>query len=208
MQLTENAPAKWESVIADLTDKQKAARENAELLQTERQNLALEAAMGGADAKKKLDKANAELARLTAEAEDRETAIRQAQQRLGAAREAEASKAEHARRNELEILAATAIHHAEEFTASLRQASSAGAQLKLIVRNMILRATPAEQAQLNRLLEPGIYMRAAQHAGLRSHLEFAGYTGLPEHIVSLEAALKVHLGRWITTNGTENTSGN
>jgi hypothetical protein len=95
------------------------------------------------------------------------------------------------------------MRHAGEFSASLRQAASAGAALKLVVQNMNARATSGERKNIDRILEHGIYMRAAEHAGMRAHLEFVGYTGPREHLVTLDDALAVHLGAWITANGTE-----
>jgi hypothetical protein len=68
---------------------------------------------------------------------------------------------------------------------------------------MLARAAPGERKNIDRLLERGPYMRAAEHSGLRAHLEFPGYTGPKEHLIALDAALAVHLGAWTTTNGTE-----
>lgn len=197
-ELAENAPARWESIITDLTAKQQTAREHVEQLRTQKRDLALEAAMGGADARKKLEKANAELARLTLESDDWDAAIAQAQRHLADAREAEAAEAEKKRKAEMRALASTVVRHAEEFTSSLRQATKAGEALKLVIRNMIARANPQERVHLDQLLQTGgPYMRAAEHAGLRAHIEFMGYPGPREHILALEDAISIHLGGWL-----------
>jgi hypothetical protein len=200
---TVNTVPRWESVIAELTTKQQSARQHVEQLQEQKRDLALEAAMGGADARKKLDKANAELARLTLESDDWDAAIAQAQNWLADAREAEVAEAEQERRSEMRTLASAALRHAAEFDVCLRQASNAGAALKLAIQNALARATPDERRNLDRLLEAGPYMRAAEYAGLRAHLEFQAYPGLKAHITSLEETVPLFIGNWLTSDRTE-----
>ena len=62
--ITQNTTAKWEGVLADLAVKQQASRDHTERLRIQKQELALEAALGGSDARRRLEKINAELARL------------------------------------------------------------------------------------------------------------------------------------------------
>jgi site-specific recombinase XerD len=62
MQLA-NTVDGWSGVLADLAAKRQAARDRTERLRTQKQALALEAAMGGGDARKRLKDINAELAR-------------------------------------------------------------------------------------------------------------------------------------------------
>ena len=115
-QLVENTPSQWQTVIADLTTKQQAAREHIESLRKQKQELALEAAMGGSDAKKKLDKANGELARLTLESDDWDSAIATARSRLADSQASVAAEAERARRSEIlpRWPARYALGHAEK----------------------------------------------------------------------------------------------
>jgi hypothetical protein len=74
-----------------------------------------------------------------------------------------------------------------------------------VIQNMLSRATPQESRGLNQLLGYGAFMRAAEHAGMRAHLEFESYRGLKEHIVPLEEDLAGRLERWL--KGKENTNG-
>jgi hypothetical protein len=53
------------------------------------------------------------------------------------------------------------------------------------------------------LLQPGVWMRGAEHAGLRSHLEFAAYNGERSHVVALEDALSGFLERWLQADKKE-----
>jgi hypothetical protein len=192
-----NTTAKWEGVIADLAAKRQRASEHTERLCVEKQQLALEVAMGGGDAKKKLDKINSELARLAAESDLWGTAMGQAEAEKRKAEHAEAEAADRARQQELSTLATAAVRHAAEYTAALRQAAKAGASVKLVIQNMLSRATPQESRGLNQLLGCGAFMRAAEHAGMRAHLEFESYRGLKEHVVALEADLAGRLERWL-----------
>ena len=199
----DDSPAKWESLIAVFASRADACDREAKGLANEREGLLLDAELGIGSAAKRVAKLDDEIVQRVREAAQKREAIEQARRRLADARQTEAADAERTRQKELCTLASAALRHAEGFSDSLRQAASAGAQLKLVVQNMSSRATPGERKNIDRILEHGIYMRAAEHAGLRAHLEFPGYTGPKEHLVTLDNALAVHLGAWITTTGTE-----
>jgi len=203
-EATENTPAKWESLIANLTSRADTCDREARELAHEREGLLLDAELGIGGAAKRVAKLDEEIFHRNQEAAQKREAIRQAETRLAEARQREVAEAERVRQNELCTLASAAMRHAEEFSASLRQVASAGSALKLVIQNMLSRATPGERKNIDRLLEVGPYMRAAEHAGLRAHLEFAGYTGLKEHVVPLDDALAIHLGTWLTAKKTEN----
>jgi hypothetical protein len=96
-ETSENTAPKWEGVIADLSAKQQASRDHAEQLRLEKQKLALEAAMGGTDARKRLAAINAELAKAALEGDDWDAAITQAETAKGQAEHAEAEAADLAR---------------------------------------------------------------------------------------------------------------
>jgi hypothetical protein len=199
----QNTPAKWESLIAALTGRADACDREAKELAHERDGLLLDAEMGVGGATKRVAKLEEEIAQRTREAAQKREAIQQAKSRLAEARQTEAAEAEHSRQKELCTLASAAMRHAGEFSASLRQAASADAALKLVIQNMLSRATQGERKNIDRLLERGPYMRAAEHAGLRACLDFAPYTGPQEHLAGLNDALAVHLGAWITANRME-----
>ena len=194
---TENTVQRWESVIADLTAKSNAIETEVTALSQERQNLILDAELGVNGAAKRLAKLNEEINHKTRHVAVKREAIEQAKHRLAEAREAEAAIAEQNRQSELRTLASAVLKHATEFGAGLQHATQAGSALKLVVKNMIERATPVERSSLNQLLEPGPYMRAAERAGLRAYIEFQSYPGLREHLVALEDALSAHIGRWL-----------
>ena len=80
MQLAENTVTGWNGVLADLAQKQQAAKDHLNQLRKQKAELSLEAALGSADAKKKLDRINSELGRLVLEADDFDSAIHQAEQ--------------------------------------------------------------------------------------------------------------------------------
>ena len=128
----------------------------------------------------------------------------QAEQSRVKAAQAEAETAERVRQEELSTLATAAARHAAEFTAALSQAVKAGAACKMTIQNMLSRATPEESTAWNQLLGSGPYMRAAEHAGLRAHLEFESYRGLKEHVAPLEETLAAYLERWIKKEGDAN----
>jgi hypothetical protein len=64
-------------------------------------------------------------------------------------------------------------------------------------------ATAAERPNLDRILQPGCYMRAAQYAGLQAFIEFRGYPGPREHVTALEAEIGIYLSKWLNANGKE-----
>ncbi len=195
--IEDNKPTRWERVITDLAAKRLTTRDSLGQLRAQKRDLVLEAAMGGRDAKKRLESVNAELSKLAFEIDDWDVALSQAEQAKRQAEQFAAETAERARLEEMSRLAAAVMRHAAEFTDAIRQAVKAGSVLKMAVANMLARATPEERPQLNRLLEPGSYMRGAEFAGLRSHLEFASYAGPKAHVVALEDALSIFLGRWL-----------
>ena len=197
------ARTKWESLITALASRADSCDREAKELAHEREGLLLDAEMGVGGAAKRVAKLDEEIAHRTREAVQKRETIRQAQTRLADARQTEAAESERTRQKNLSTLASAAMRHAEEFSASLRQAANAGAALKLVVQNMTARAAPGERKHIDRLLEVGPYMRAAEHAGMRAHLEFPGYNGLKAHLMPLEDALAIHLGAWITANRTE-----
>jgi seryl-tRNA synthetase len=201
MLATENTVTGWSAVISELSAKQQAANQHNERLRTEKRELALEAAMGSSDAKKRLDKLNAELTKLAFECDDFQVAIAQAQDAKLKATQAEKDAVELQRISDLSKLATVAIELAEEFTAGLAQAAKAGAAVKVVTREMLQHATLGERPNLERILQTGIYMRAAEHAGLRAHLDLAPYAGPKDHLVPLEDAISTFLGRWLPNGG-------
>jgi DNA repair exonuclease SbcCD ATPase subunit len=114
MQLQENTVQGWSGVVNDLSTKQQAAKDHLNLLRKQKEELSLEAALGSADAKKKLDKINYELGRLALDAGDLDSAIRKAEE---AKRQAAQAEAETAERNRHQQIGA----HLEKYLAEVRE---------------------------------------------------------------------------------------
>jgi hypothetical protein len=163
----------------------------------EREGLLLDAELGLNGAAKKLQKVDEEIAGIRRDCQTTREAFVQAQQRLDAAKQAEAAEAEKARQKELRALARAAHAQAGEFTAALNQCVAAGQSMRMVVRNMLQRATRDERPMMERLLESGPTMRAAEAAGLRALVEFQSYPGPREHLTPLDEALAVFLGGWL-----------
>jgi flagellar motor protein MotB len=187
----------WNTTIDGMTAQRAHALETLAQLRAEKAKLALEAAMGGVEAQRKLAKINAKLNEIALDVDTWEQALAEAESKRREVEALRAREAGTARQAELSTLASTAMRHAAEFTDALRQAVKAGASLKLVVQNMLARASDTERPYLDRLLEAGPFMRAAEFVGLRSHLEFAPYPGPQAHILALEDALAVYLSRWL-----------
>lgn len=196
MQITENTVNGWSGVIADLTAKRQAAREHLEQLRAQKRDRALEAAMGGGDAKRRLETINAELTKLAFEVDDWDVAVSQAEAEKCKAEAQEAGAAERARQERLSVLATTAIQHSAEFTDALQHAVKAANGVRAAIRNMIALCSPDEQRGPAVLLRAPSFMRAAERVGLRDFLEFAAYAGPQSHVVALEDEAAVHLRRW------------
>src|SRR5579872_357518 len=101
MVQTTNTVEGWGGVIADLAGKRLAASERVQALRSEKKALALEAAMGGAEAQKKLAKANSALTTAAFELDDLEQAILQAEGERKQAEQGAAEIAEKARQEQI-----------------------------------------------------------------------------------------------------------
>ena len=200
MQLTEtsaNTPAKWEGVLANLTTKQQAAREHLERLQTEKKRLALEAAMGGVDARKRLEKINAELSKLSLESTDWDAAIAQAQSARVKAAATEAEAAERDRRAKIseslkryyaEVLKidaglAALVEHFKAATHCLDDAES------------LMTSTESQYArQLRTVFGPTL---AAAHYNLGRYIELGPTARHIQDRAPLEAYVRPRVSGWV-----------
>lgn len=197
MQLAENTVSGWQSVVGDLTAKMQTARDRVEQLRSEKKTLALEAALGGAEAGRKLGKINSTLTTAAFELDDIEQAILQAEAEKRKAEQGEADEAEQARQQKLSTLATETMQHAAEFSRATAQAVKAGRSLRESIRAMLALATAGEQRGPSMLLGTECFERAGQLAGLRDFLSFPPYRGPREHVVPLEDEAAVHLSRWL-----------
>lgn len=160
----------WQQVITDLASKRQAAQDHAERLRGEKRGLALEAVMGSAEAKKRLDKINNDLGRFEREAEDWDAAIARAEGEKQKASEIATAKAEEARQAELRKLAAVAFQHAREFDTAAHKAAEAGAKVKAALQAIEQSTRPDERQGFAQFVGPpfigcGSYYTALQRAG-------------------------------------------
>jgi hypothetical protein len=205
MTVTERArtAAEWSQVISDLAAKQRLANEHAAELRQRKSELALASSLGEESAKKELVSITRELTRIAAEGDDYALALAQAETEKQKASVVEAEAAERERMAAMGVIAQRVIDHAAKFTAHLRSAVVSGRAVKEAAGEMLALAKPEERARIDKLLQPHAYMRCAEFAGLRDHLEFQGYPGPREHLVELEQELAVHLRAWLK-DGKEN----
>jgi chromosome segregation ATPase len=187
----------WEGVIADLAAKQQASQEHNERLRTQKQELALEAAMGSTDAKKRLKEINAELAKLALEGDDFDAAIRQAESAWTNAEHAEAEAAEHDRRakigesmkcyrdsvSRIDAGLAALVEHFKAATANLDAAEA------------LMTATESQYIrQLRTVFGPTL---AASHFGLGRFLELGPTARHIQDRQPLEAYARPRISGWV-----------
>lgn len=208
MQQTIDTVTNWSGTIAALTTKRQTALARLSELQAEKKQLALEAALGGADAKKRLERVNTEISRLALDLDTCELALSAAR---GAEQKAKANAvadAEQERHRQRVALATEAILHAREFTKAMQQAVEAGYQLRVAVRSLCQLLPPDDQKGPANLLRANPFMRAAEKTGLRAFIEFPRYSGSQAHIVPLEEESLIYLSRWLELSDPPVGSGN
>jgi DNA repair exonuclease SbcCD ATPase subunit len=186
MQLTENTVDGWSGVLTDLAAKRQAARDRTERLRTQKQELALEAAMGGTDAKKRLKEINGELAKADLEAADWTSAIAQAEQSKRQAERAEAETADRVRHEQIAAHLEAYLKDVREIDAGLaalvEHFQSAKQSLDAAEALMVgSEGTPIQQ--LRSAFGPTL---AAAHAGLGKFIELGASAGHIQHRQPLE----------------------
>src|ERR1017187_3112951 len=196
-ETVENTPAKWEAVIADLAAKRQAARDHTERLRTQKQELALEAAMGGTDARKRLAAINAELAKLTLEADDWDSAITQAEHAKLQAERAESEAADRDRHQQIGA-------HLEAYLAEVREIDSGIAALVERFQSAKQALDAAEALMVGTEAAPIQQLRttfgptlAAAHAGLGRHGELGSASQHIRHRQPLSQFVLPFTDRWM-----------
>jgi len=101
MSLEENTSTEWVLVIADLTANRQTTLQHPEKLRAEKRSLALDAAMGNEEARKRISKIKADLSKLVLECDDFEVAIRNAEQEKQKAQDNANAEAERQRQDQL-----------------------------------------------------------------------------------------------------------
>jgi hypothetical protein len=196
MLATDNTVSGWSQVIRDLQAKQATNNSQIEELRATKKSLALEATMGNVEAKKRLDKLNAELNKHAMDADDFVIAVAAATAERNKAVQAEKDTIELQRQAELSKLATSATLAASKFTEAVRNAVSAGREAKATLLEMTRLAKPDEQANIRRLMDTSPYERTGEYLGLRDFIEWRSYTGPKEHLGPLETEFESLLSRW------------
>jgi chromosome segregation ATPase len=204
MLATDNTVTGWSDVIAQLTKQHEQDSKRIAELQAEKRSLALEAAMGNVEARKRLDKLNSTLTTLAFDLDNAQMALSQAQEGKKKAEQAVKDAAEQQRQQELGKLATTAVEAAAEFTRAIASAVHAGREARKVLREMTRLARPNETTNINRLCDTASWERAGEFLGLRECIDFPMYKGPKEHLGPLENEFASLLGRWLPNeNGKE-----
>jgi hypothetical protein len=199
-ETAENTPARWEGILADLAVKRQAARDHAEQLRAQKQELALEAALGGGDARKRLEKINGELAKLALEGDDWSAAITQAEQ---AKRQAECAEAEAAECDRREQIGAALKHYLAEVREidvgfAMLAAHFAAAKQSLDMAEGLMTGT--EGQPLQQLRSKWGATLAAAFAGLGKYIELGPASMHTQHRQPLAQFAASFTDRWTKPN--------
>jgi len=201
MQLTENTPAQWETVIADLTAKRQSTLQHLEQLRAERKTLALDASLGDEAATKRLKTLNADINRLALEVDQFDTALAEAASGKRKAQAAADVEAELARQAQIGQHLQKYYVEVEKIDDGLRQLAEHFTQAKRhldVAENLMNAAERTPTQQLRSLWGPTL---AAAHFGLG---EFVGLGQLAMHTAHRKPFADYAIGfidRWVTTNG-------
>ncbi len=162
----------WRAIITGLTVKRQAAATHVEALRAEKRDLAPQrSAMGGADAKKKLDRINQELARADLEAEDFHAAIARAEAGERQSKQDAAAEAERTRMAQLRRDMQAYEGKTKEIDDCLRLLSSRFAEARVILDRAESIMTSQERTPIQQLRSRFGPTLAATHAGLAAFIE-------------------------------------
>jgi len=195
--MQEQTVEQWSGVLADLAAKRQQAQEHVARLRAEKQNLALEAAMGGGDAQKKLAKVNAELARLDLEGDDWDAAIAQAEQAKRKAEQAAADSAERDRRARIGTALTTYMQSVADIDAAMQILSQRfGEAAQSLDRAEALMNGP-ERAPVQQLQSLWGATLAAANCGLGAFIALGQESSHLVHRQPLAAYIKPFVDPWI-----------
>lgn len=197
----------WSGVLADLTAKRQSARDHLEQLRAQKKDLALEAAMGSTDAKRKLDKTNAELNKLAFELDDSDMAIAQAEAQKQQAEAVEATTAEQQRREQIAVNLGQYFVAVQEIDDGLRLLAARFA----VARQHLDRA---EVLMIGQERAPFVQLRslwgatlAAAHFGLGDHIQLGDRAANYAHRQPLASYAAPFVKDWGVTRKEETTNG-
>ena len=212
MQPRENTPARWESVIADLSVK--ASRYETEIteLTTNRDALALDAELNINGASQKLQKLQADIASKQSASSTIHIAIEQAQSKLANARKVEAEAAEQERQRQLAMLLGEFVESVQRTDALLERLSEQFQASRARLDEAMALMTPAESAPFQQLRSQFAPTLAASYYGLGDFVQLGPLAGHIQHRQKFEQFVSGFVDRWIpkpdtSVNAKEATNG-
>lgn len=193
--------AEWQAEIDGLRAKQAANLARVEELRSTKRSLVLEAAMGGAEAKRRLDRTNADLTAASFAADDLGLAIAEAEDQKAAATAAEDAEAERQRMEQCRKLAAQAVEVSSGYSKALDAAVTAARSVKRLIFQMGELTTDLTTRQgLDRLLggvAQNPFELNAIHSGLKEFVSLRGEPAHSDRHVRLEESLAYALEHWL-----------
>jgi chromosome segregation ATPase len=203
MQVAENTVEGWGGVIADLAAKRQAAEENVGRLRAQKQELALEAAMGSGDAKKRLAAVNAELTRAAFEMDDLETALARAEGEKQTAGQVEAADAERQRKARIGESLKQYLAAVLEIDDALQLAATRFTAARQTLDTAESLMTAPECQPLQQLRSQWGPTLAAAHYGLGEFIELGRASAHTPHRQRLEAFTVPFVEPWLRGEGKE-----
>lgn len=195
---TRRTSADWAQVIEGLNQSVKTYDNEIATLTHDRDNLALDAAMGDAGASKRQQQIQQAITTKQNAANSTRVAVDQAIIRLEIAKLAEFETVESERVNKMETLAAAVMESAINFDAHLQQVVAHADVLKQTIKAMLQIAKNPERIRLDQLLRFEPFIKAGEAAGLRAHLYLPPYSGPQSHVLPLADQLASHLEQWMS----------
>jgi hypothetical protein len=195
--LQKNIAEEWRGVIADLTAKRQAAVDETTRLRDEKKALALEAAMGGGDAQKRLKAVNAELATAALKVDDWDQAVLQAESQLSLAEEAAAAARERARQEQISSALADYFAEVRGIDAALESLAEkfAGAKAHLDVAENLMDGR--ERRPIQQLRTQWGSTQAAAYFGLDTCIELGPAAGHVTYRQPLAKYAMSFIDRWV-----------
>jgi hypothetical protein len=200
---TKRSVPQWESEIAILRAKAASNLSQIEDLRTRKRSLALESALGGQEAKKQLDKLNAELTAASFQADDLAVAIAMAMDELQGAKLAEQQWLEKLKMEEVAERVPQILAVAKGFSDKLYGAAADAREVTRLVDELreLVPDTTTKQS-LDRLLR-GVaqnpYETCAIHSGLKAFIALRGEPAHTDRHVRLEENLGAALQSLLDT---------
>jgi chromosome segregation ATPase len=200
MQLQENTPAQWATVIADLAAKRQSTLAHLEELCQEKKSLALDAAMGNEEARKRLQKVNAEIHKLAMDVDDFEVALSNANGEKQKAQATANAKEERQRQEELRDSVRLYFEEVKKIDQALKQLAARFQSARVALQSADSQMTPEERTPIQQLYTLFGSTLAASFHGLGEYIELGRSAGVnPIHRQPLWKYVYSFVDRWIPT---------